>query len=309
MKLDLNFIKPLVFDLIHKDTREYAFTFFMEEKGKEKERERENKEIKTEIYIGSRVTQSKEHVDDLFQIQPFFNLISAHTHPIFNPNQIMTTSLSSSSSSSSSSSLSLYYFPPSMEDYYYFIKSYFRLNTRLNLVFAREGTYVVTLKQDLISFIKKTFPEQIKNYTRPESRKLFKYSSEIPAFTAFLENYKKITNNLHINLLQGKITLNNYLHEIRNLGFHIDLIPWSEPFVFQVSLSSLKKSEWQEIKDWMSARKKGDLSSYLFLEKRDRDSFLRSCYFDLKKSISTEKKRENLIKKLFNQKGGTIFNF
>ena len=174
----------------------------------------------------------------LFNERIYFTHINCHTHDHF-----------------SAKSEGYIFAPPSPSDFNVIIDNFCKYNTYLNLVFTPEGIYEISLSQDLIDKLNNQPLALMRWHHAPTSRR-YNSTRTYPEWKTFKEQFLYRINDIHILTIKpDKIshdiyeerrdyyfetygvyinTIDDYLEEIRKVGFNINLYKWEDPLIIKL---------------------------------------------------------------------------
>ncbi len=228
---NLDKYKPLFHRFINELKHEMSFSLDYDPK---------TNDLISQFIKGNEIISPTGNIDmktDIFNEKLCFTHINCHTHDKFSARKLYPQ-----------------WCPPSSNDLIAIIISYYKYNTNLNLVFAPEGIYEISLGQKLLNEINQEKYAVVKNYFIPSSRQLdFYHTSKeweelkerieldtnaaqilfSKPFQVSSDLYKKIQrkyNNININSIE------DYLKFIRNIGFNIEFHKWDEPLNIKLTI-------------------------------------------------------------------------
>jgi hypothetical protein len=131
------------------------------------------------------------------------------------------------------------YSPPSSKDFSLILETFYRYYTKMHIIFSDKGIWKVKIN-DKLNFFNTTNPDlkiQLKLFDFYRCNMQGYQSTK--AWTDLLHDIEDKTNDLHIRLAQPKelkdrlvlypkISLEDYMNEIKKIGFDIEFINWDD---------------------------------------------------------------------------------
>lgn len=163
--------------------------------------------------------------------------------------------------------------PPSSKDYIKMVESFYRYHTKKMLIFERLGIWEIKLNDKLILY--QDPDEDIQRQLQLFRDNYFDLNGYpmVNKWSELLDKIDQVAYENHIALAQPpgevsrKITVKQYISNMKNLGFDVSFIPWSNELTFTIEID---ENDFHFVNEFVANRQKYDTRkpSYLVVTKQ-----------------------------------------